>query len=98
MDDGPQAAEETRGLRPYLLTAVVVGSAYFVAYVSTVRTRTLFGGDTRYYAAMALRFGGTDRQAAAAQVAHYASGLGLVTPPPDVLFGWGLVQPRVVLP
>src|SRR4051794_19705616 len=86
------------GFRPYVLTTLVVGVAYLVNYVSRVRTLGLFAPDSRYYAAMALEFGGTDRVSAAAQVAEYARQYRLVVPPADVLFGWALVQPRIVMP
>jgi hypothetical protein len=84
--------------RSALLLISVVASTFVVTYVSVVSVRPLFAPDTRYYAAMSLWFGGASKQEAARQVTEMSARSGWATPPVDLLFGWGLVQPRVVLP
>ena len=82
-----------------IYTALVLGAAYVVVYASMYRLRPLYAPDTRYYAAMALWFSGTDQATAAELVREYTTATGgWKTPGADVLFGWGLVQPRVVYP
>lgn len=76
----------------------MVASTFIATYVSVVTARPLFAPDSRYYAAMALWFGGTSKQEAARQVTELSARSGWETPPVETLFGWGLVQPRVVLP
>jgi hypothetical protein len=85
-------------VRSTVLLATVVSSTFLVNYLSVVRVKPLFAPDTRYYAAMALWFGGASKEEAARQVTALSARSGWVTPPVDTLFGWGLVQPRVVLP
>lgn len=84
--------------RATLGAVTVVGLVYAACYVATVETRPLFAPDTRYYAAMSLWFGGGDKEDVAAQLVAYSAQFGWESPGPDQLFGWGLVQPRVVLP
>jgi hypothetical protein len=91
-------ASTPAGRRQIVLSTSLVFGVFVLVYVSTVQTHQLFAPDTRYYSAMALHFGGTDMATAAAKVARYTAGLGYATPPAHVLFGWGLVEPRVVLP
>lgn len=79
-------------------TAGLVTLIFVLTYVSTVRTMPLFAPDTRYYAGMALWFGGDSQASAAQEVAAHAAGRGWESPGADQLFGWGLVQPRVVYP
>jgi len=76
----------------------VVASTFIVTYVSVVTVKPLFAPDTRYYAAMSLWFGGAGKEEAARQVKEMSARSGWASPSADVLFGWGLVQPRVVLP
>jgi hypothetical protein len=76
----------------------VVASAYAVGYISTIRTRELFVPDSRYYGGMSLWYGGTSQGSAAHLVADYRAKFGWAGPPVDQMFGWGLVQPRVVYP
>lgn len=83
----------------WVYTALVLGPAYVAVYASVYRARPLYAPDTRYYAAMALWFGGTDQATAAERVREYTTATaGWETPGVEALFGWGLVQPRVVYP
>jgi len=84
--------------RSALLLATVVASTFVVNYTSVVMYRPLYAPDSRYYAAMSLWFGGASKEEAARQVTEMGARSGILTPPVDTLFGWGLVQPRVVLP
>jgi hypothetical protein len=86
------------GSRPVLLAQLINGLAFVVCYLATFHTKPLFAPDTRYYAAMALWYAGGDQEAVAQQVAEHSARSGWESPGPDQLFGWGLVQPRVVLP
>lgn len=73
-------------------------AACAVSYSLTAWAKPLFAPDTRYYYAMALHFGGASQEEAAATVAAQSALSGWESPGPDQLFGWGLVQPRVVYP
>jgi len=88
------------GARSGLLLATVVVSTFVVTYGSVVRFKPLFAPDSTYYGAMAVWFGGSSKQEAIRQVTEMRRQSGWPTPPlvVDRLFGWGLVQPRVVLP
>jgi len=81
-----------------MLLASVVVSTFVVSYVSVVKFKPLFAPDTTFYAAMSLWFGGTSKQEAARQVNEIRIRSGWPTLLVDQVFGWGLVQPRVVLP
>lgn len=87
-----------RGSRAPVLAQLVNGSAFVACYLATFHTKPLFAPDTRYYAAMALWYAGGDQDDVARQVAEHSARSGWESPGPDQLFGWGLVQPRVVLP
>jgi hypothetical protein len=87
-----------RPTRLDLSTAGLIAGVFLVTYVSTVRTKPLFAPDTRYYSAMALWFSGDSQHSAAQEVAAHSARSGWASPPVDQLFGWGLVQPRVVYP
>jgi hypothetical protein len=84
--------------RAELLTTLVVLVAFAVCYLAVLRTTSLYAPDTRYYAAMALRWTGIGADAARDQVLAYTRHYGWATPPNSTLFGSGLVQPRVVYP
>lgn len=84
--------------RENLATAGIVLAAYLIAYVATLRTKQLFAPDSRYYTAMALHYNGDSKAEAAQQVAAESAKYGWESPGVDLLFGWGLVQPRVVYP
>ena len=81
-----------------VLAGLVVAVTFAVTYTSTVMIKPLFAPDSRYYAGMALWFGGESQSEAARQVAEVSAQSGWASPGASVLFGWGLVQPRVVLP
>ena len=93
-------ADRWEGARSAVLLATVVVSTFVVTYVATVRIKPLFAPDSSFYAAMALWFGGTSKQDAVRQVIEMRHRQGWSTPQLtiDRMFGWGLVQPRVVLP
>jgi hypothetical protein len=88
----------TRARSAWLLYTVVA-TTFVVTYWSVVTVKPLYAPDTRYYAAMSLWFGGASKEEAARQVAEMGVRAGWKSPavPADMLFGWGLVQPRVVL-
>lgn len=85
------------GVRTWL-TYLLVSAGFVISYGLTVWAKPLFAPDTRYYYAMALRYGGESQDSAAATVAAQSALSGWESPGPDLLFGWGLVQPRVVYP
>jgi len=93
-------ADRWWGARNAWLLATVVASTFVVTYVATVRIKPLFSPDSSFYAAMALWFGGTSKEEAVRQVIEMRHRQGWSTPQLtiDRMFGWGLVQPRVVLP
>ena len=71
---------------------------FVASYIAVVLTRAHFLPDSRYYYAMALWFGGDSQAQAHSLVAGAARLHGYSVPTIHQLFGWGLVQPRVVLP
>jgi len=93
-------ADQWMGARSSWLLATVVTSTFVVNYVSVVRIKPLFTPDSTYYAAMALWFGGSSQPEAIRQVVAMRHSQGWSTPQLTIeqMFGWGLVQPRVVLP
>ena len=93
-------ADRWTSARSALLFAVVVTTTFASTYAAAVRVKPLFAPDSTYYAAMSLWFGGASKQEAARQVTEMRRQSGWSTPPIVVerMFGWGLVQPRVVLP
>jgi hypothetical protein len=95
-----RVADQWTRARSAWLLATVVASTFVVNYVSIVRIKPLFSPDSSFYAAMALWFGGTSKQEAIRQVIVMRHSQGWSTPQLtiDRMFGWGLVQPRVVLP
>ena len=96
MSRGRRTADRWTSARSWVLLATVVASTFIATYVPTVRYRPLFAPDSTYYAAMSLRFGGVSTQEAIRQVNEVRVHSGW--PALDQMFGWGLVQPRVVLP
>ncbi len=104
MNDSPEETTEARPRRHWWPTRSnltlwgIVIAAYLVSYVSTATSRSLFVGDSHYYAAMALRFSGESRAEAARIVAEKSTELGWRVIPAETLFGWDLVRPRVVYP
>ncbi len=92
------AARLWLAVRTHWLVLLLAGVVFLISYVSTVRTEILFAPDTRYYAGMALNYGGVSQEDAAEQVMAESAKQGWASPDADLLFGWGLVQPRVVYP
>jgi hypothetical protein len=82
----------------HLLGWAIVAVTFFISYASFVRYQKFFSPDSRYYLAMAYLFGGESPESARELTIEFASRYGVEVPPIDLLFGWGLVQPRVVLP
>ncbi|MET1133233.1 MAG: hypothetical protein ABWX60_07430, partial [Aeromicrobium sp.] len=80
------------------MTYLIVIAGFATSYSLSAWARPLFAPDSRYYYGMALHFGGMSQESAAAEVAALSATFGWESPPADQLFGWGLVQPRVVLP
>jgi len=81
----------------WLYWTVVLGT-FGLGYAAYVVRRPFFSPDSRYYLAMAYLFGGEDPESARDLTAEFAAHYGVPVPPADELFGWGLVQPRVILP
>lgn len=100
MSVGQRIAGHWTQARSAWLLATVVASTFVVNYVSIVRIKPLFAPDSSFYAAMALWFGGTSQPEAIRQVVAMRHSQGWSTPQLTIerMFGWGLVQPRVVLP
>lgn len=97
---GLRIADRLTGARSAILLATVVATIFVANYASVVRSKPLFAPDTTYYAAMSLWFGGVSQQEAVRQVTEMRRASGWSTPQlvVDRMFGWGLVQPRVVFP
>lgn len=83
---------------PVLLSYGIVVLTFAVGYLAVARTRPLFQPDARYYLAMSFWFSGDSQEAAHARLTDYLAPIGMEVPSEEQLFGWGLVQPRVVLP
>jgi hypothetical protein len=84
--------------RPEILVWLVVAVTWVLSYLSYVRNRGLFFYDSRYYMAYAFWFGGDSQQVARDRTAAFAAQFHIPMPDTATTFGWGLVQPRVVLP
>ncbi|WP_164233527.1 glycosyltransferase family 39 protein [Microbacterium hydrocarbonoxydans] len=84
--------------RSALLMWAVLASTFALTYATYVRWYRMFYPDSRYYLAMAYLFLGNDPDAARELTVDYAAPRNIDVPPVSDLFGWGLVQPRVVLP
>lgn len=85
-------------IRGHLPAYLIVGSTFLLSYWSALITRPQYIPDARYYLAMSLWYGGASQQDAAARVQAHSLKFGFPAPGVDQLFGWGLVQPRVVMP
>ncbi|MBO0979391.1 hypothetical protein [Microbacterium sp. SD291] len=79
------------------LWAIVFGS-FAIGYTAYTLRQPFFYPDSRYYLAMAFWFGGESQESARELTAAFGAHYGQQIPEIDQLFGWGLVQPRVVLP
>jgi hypothetical protein len=84
--------------RGYWLDYVILAVVFVVAYVAVLLTRAHFVPDTRYYLGMSLWFAGDSQAQAHSIVASVSAHYSFPTPTVREMFGWGLVQPRVVLP
>lgn len=80
-----------------LLTWVIVAVSFILGYASYLRFKPSFVPDSRYYLAFAFWFGGDTQQQAHDKVVAFAANYGISVPDTKALFGWGLVQPRVML-
>ncbi|WP_146114782.1 hypothetical protein [Microbacterium sp. MYb45] len=101
----PSAPSRLRGARTWvgthsgdILTWLIVLGSFAVGYVAYVRRLPFFYPDSRYYLAMAYWFGGESQESARELTIDFADAYRVPVPDVDQLFGWGLVQPRVVLP
>lgn len=81
-----------------ILTWLIVLGSFALGYVAYVRRLPFFYPDSRYYLAMAYWFGGESQESARELTVEFADAYRVPVPEVDRLFGWGLVQPRVVLP
>lgn len=81
-----------------LLTWSIVLGSFVVQVVGRLKRAVTIFPDSRYYIAMTLRFAGKTPEEARALTQALTEPYGITVPDVDVLFGWGLVQPRVVLP
>lgn len=81
-----------------VLTWLIVLGSFIVGYSAYVIRLPFFYPDSRYYLAMAYWFGGESQESARELTAEFADAYGVQVPSLGQLFGWGLVQPRVVLP
>ncbi len=81
-----------------ILVWSIVAVTFAISYWSFVRNQGFLTPDGRYYLSMAFLFGGDSPEVARERTAEFAAHYGIPVPPVDQLFGWGLVQPRVVLP
>jgi hypothetical protein len=84
--------------RGYWLDYLILAVVFVVSYVAVLLSRTHFVPDSRYYLGMALWFGGDSQTHARAIVQAISEQHGYPAPSVQEMFGWGLVQPRVVLP
>lgn len=81
-----------------ILTWLIVLGSFTVGYVAYMRRLPFFYPDSRYYLAMAYWFGGESQESARDLTVEFADAYRVSVPETDELFGWGLVQPRVILP
>lgn len=81
-----------------ILTWGIVGVTFVAGYLAFIRNWPAFFPDSRYYLAMAFWFGGDSQEIARERTIDFATPFDIPIPGLDLLFGWGLVQPRVVLP
>jgi hypothetical protein len=87
-----------RRVRDLWLDYVVVGVVFLASYLSILATRPQFVPDSQYYLGMSLWYGGLSQEDAHARVEELGIPAGFRGPDVEMMFGWGLVQPRVVLP
>ncbi len=75
-----------------------LGATWTVMVIGTLKTKSQYLPDSRYYVAMTYRMLGLSPESAQAKVAVLDKAQGWDTPPLDLLFNWGLVQPRILYP
>lgn len=81
-----------------ILTWSIVLGSFIVGYVAYLLRQPFLYPDSRYYLAMAYWFGGESQESARDLTVEFGEHYNMPIPHIDTLFGWGLVQPRVVLP
>lgn len=81
-----------------ILTWGIIGVSFVAGYLAFIRNWPSFFPDSRYYLAMAFWYGGDSQEVARNRLVEFAAPFDIAIPDLDLLFGWGLVQPRVVLP
>ncbi|WP_353112128.1 glycosyltransferase family 39 protein [Microbacterium sp.] len=84
--------------RTDLLFWTVCAASFLLTYISYVKWFRLYYPDSRYYLARTFLFLGNSPEAARDLTLAYSAPRNIAVPDIDLLFGWGLVQPRVVLP
>lgn len=85
--------------KPYALDFVMLGAVFVVMYVAMIKLQNQFYPDSAHYLAMSLWFSGMSREDALQVVLLKSLELGYEpNTDPALLFDWGLVKPRVVLP
>jgi hypothetical protein len=84
--------------RADVLVWLIAAVTWVLGYLSYIRNLGLYFYDSRYYMAYAFWFSGDSQQVARDKTAAFFAAHNIVMPSTDVTFGWGLVQPRVVLP
>ncbi len=84
--------------RAVALPATILAVTYAISALAMLLTKPQYSPDSQYYTGMALRFSGMSAADAYAQVVERSAQHGWHAPTIDTIFGWGLVQPRVVYP
>jgi len=84
--------------RRHALAWLLVGLTFLINYIAIVRFQSFFSPDSQHYLAMAYLFGGDSPMVARDKTVEFAANYNIEVAPVDSLLGWGLVQPRVVLP
>ncbi|MGS0560824.1 hypothetical protein [Microbacterium aurugineum] len=81
-----------------VLTWLIVLGSFAIGYAAYLLRQPFFYPDSRYYLAMAYWFGGESQESARDLTVAFGEHYNMPIPNIDTLFGWGLVQPRVILP
>lgn len=84
--------------RSDLIFWLITFGSFAITYVAYVKWFRLYYPDSRYYLAMTYLFLGNTPEHARDLTIAFSEPRGIEIPGLDLLFGWGLVQPRVVLP
>ncbi len=91
------SAGQNQGAKRYGVLALLV-VLFAVSVVAALRVNEQFTPDSRYYSAMAFHYSGMTEDEARQETVAANELQGWETPPTSSLFGWGLVQPRVIYP